>query len=320
VGGADVAAVTFHGAWQRYRHHLLAERQLARNTVATYRVALTEFHLSLGAKPWHKAGPRELARFLDRPRKGGAAKAGGPLSPASRATYAGAVCVFYAWAHREKLIRRDPMAGFVRPKGGRAIPRAVPLKGTDDQPGLDALLSHARGDPRLQVMVLLGCREGLRAAEIAALRIEHVWLGEGAKLRVVGGKGGRDRVVPLHPRVRAVLAAHLAGRPASGPVVESRTAPGAHISASAVSRLLGRALREAKVLTDSGTRATGHSLRHTAATNMLAAGKGRNIRAVSNFLGHANLATTQVYTLAHNQDLAESMAELAAADAKAGAL
>jgi len=319
-----MAAVLFATAWDRYRYHLLAERHRSRNTVATYRVALTEFELFLrerrNGRAWDKAASRDLADFLGRPRKGKGPLAGGPLSPASKASYAGAVVVFYRWAAKEGLLRRDPMAGFVVPKAGPGIPRAVPLRGAGGAPGLDALLEHARANPRLQMMVLLGCRAGLRAAEIAGLRIEHVHLGEGAKIRVVGGKGGRDRVVPLHPKVRAALAAYLAGRPRSGPVIESRTWPGEPVSAAHVSHLLSRAMSELGVRTDSGTRATGHSLRHTAATSLLAAGKGRNLHAVQLFLGHASLTTTQVYTLGYNQDVAESVEALAAADAKGGVL
>jgi site-specific recombinase XerD len=188
-------AVVFHTAWQRWRYHLLAERHRSPHTVATYRVALTEFEAFIRPKRWEKATSKDLARFLDRPRKGWAAKAGGHLSAKSRAVYTGAIAGFYAWAHQEGLIRRDPMAGVIRPRGGRPLPRTVPVKGTEAAPGLDALLEHASAGPRLRVMVLLACRAGLRAAEIAGLRIEHVHLGPDAKLRVVG-KGPRERVVP----------------------------------------------------------------------------------------------------------------------------
>jgi len=64
-----MAAVLFSTAWDRYRHHLLAERQRSRNTVATYRVAITEFEEHIRPKRWEKATKRDLARFLDRPRR-----------------------------------------------------------------------------------------------------------------------------------------------------------------------------------------------------------------------------------------------------------
>jgi integrase/recombinase XerC len=315
-----MAAVTFHTAWQRYQHHLRAERHRSRHTVATYRTALTEFEAFLRPrKRWDQATDRDVARFLDRPRRGHGARRGGPLSPASRACYAGAIRVFYQWACREGLIRRDPMAALVLPKGGRAIPRAVPTKGSPASLGLDTLLAYAATDQRLEVMVLLAARSGLRVAEIAGLRREHCWLGPDAKIRVMG-KGSRERVVPLHPKVKTALASYLARRSGSGPVVEHPTRPGEHVTPRWVSRQLGRVLHELGIQTDSGTDATAHSLRHAAATSMLAAGKGKNLRAVQRFLGHASPQTTQIYTLGYDEDVAQSVAELAAADAKAGAL
>jgi len=297
-----VGVVAFAAAWQRYRFHLLAERHRARATVDAYDIALGCFVRSLGARPWHKATTRDLATFLDRGR-----------SPATRAAYTGRVIRFYAWAAREGLIRRNPMAAVDRPKGGRAIPRAIPLAGTPDAPGLDTLLAYAETDRELEVLVLLACRGGLRVAEIAGLRAEDVWLGEFPVLRV-RGKGDVERVVPLHPRLRTVLGAWLAGRHRTGPVAEHPQRPGEHVSAVWVSRRLGRPMRALGIRTESGTQATAHSLRHTAATNLLAAGKGRNLHAVQLFLGHASPQTTQIYVLGHNEDVAESIQALAAWD------
>lgn len=303
--GPEPGAVAFAAAWDRWRYHLLAERQRSRNTVATYRVALTEFQRFIAPKRWDRATEGDLTRFLGRPRQGWAAASGGHLSAKSRATYAGAVCGFYAWAasRRGGLLRRDPMAELLRPRGGRPVPRAVPLA------DVDRLLAYAETDRRLEVMVWLAYGCGLRAAEIAGLRVEDVWLAEPARVRV-DGKGGRERVVPLHPRVRVVLGAYTAGRPGSGPVVGHSLRPGQAVTAKWVSRELGRVMRALGILADGGQQATAHALRHTFATELLRAGRGLNIHAVSRALGHERLATTQLYVASYDADVADAIAGL----------
>jgi integrase/recombinase XerD len=105
----------------------------------------------------------------------------------------------------------------------------------------------------------------------------------------------------LHPRLVDLLAAALAGRPQTGPLIESDVTPGAHISPDRARRLLGRALR------DAGVEATGHQLRHTFATEILAAGRGQNLRAVSRMLGHSSIATTERYTSGYDADAIEAV-------------
>jgi len=157
------------------------------------------------------------------------------------------------------------------------------------------VLDEVAGDRRAELLVWLAYGCGLRAAEIAALRIEDCHLGARPHLRV-RGKGRKQRLVPLHPRVAAVLLAALAGRPSVGPVVESHRDQGRGLSAKTVSHLLGEALRTA------GVAATGQQLRHTFATELLAAGEGTNIRAVSRLLGHSQLEVTERYVGAYDAD------------------
>jgi integrase/recombinase XerD len=287
-------AIPQAAAWGRYRAHLVRHHRSPK-TISTYRGALYAFWASLDGRGWDRARAVDLERFLRRPRSGR------PLAPKSAELYCTSIRRFYAWATARRLLRRDPMAEVVPPRAGRPIPRSLPLAQVGE------VLRHAAGDDRLRVMLWLGYGAGLRAGEIAAVRVEDLRLDDDpATVRVRHGKGDRERVVPLAGPVRAVLAAYLAseGLPRSGPLVASRLFPGQPLGAHYVSELLGRALRGA------GVAATGHQLRHTWATELLKAGRGTNLRAVSRGLGHASLTTTELYTSAYDADLVASVALL----------
>jgi len=144
-------------------------------------------------------------------------------------------------------------------------------------------------------MVWLAYGAGLRAGELAGLRTEDVTLGGRPHLRVLG-KGRRERLVPLAPQVAVVLAGWLHGRPQAGPLVCSQRDPNRPLQPRTVSALLGDVLKAA------GVKASAHQLRHTFATELLAAGGGTNLDAVGRLLGHTDPKTTRRYTGAYDAD------------------
>jgi site-specific recombinase XerD len=292
-----VTAPSFPAAWERYRAHLV-ERGCRPRTISAYRFALYDFDAFLGDKPWRKATPRDLHRFLDRrPRSGKAT--GGRLSANTRLHNACIVVAFYRWARAAGLIGRDPMAAVALPKGGAPAVRALDLG------DVRALLTWVGGDERLEVCVWLAFGCGLRVSEVARLRIEDVQLRGRPLLRVVCGKGGRARIVPLPVCVRDVLAAYLARRPAAGPLVCSQRDPGLGVQPQRVSRILAAAMHEA------GIDDSAHALRHTFATVLLAADQGRNLYTVSKLLGHASTRTTErVYVAGYAGELDATVALL----------
>jgi len=273
---------------ERYRHHLVVERYRSPATWRHYRRALTAFWDFCG-KPWQRCSATDLHRFLTRRAHPGGNSRGPRLADSSRHTYAGYVRACYRWAAAERLLKRDPMAGVALPPRRLGPPRALQLH------QVAAVLEHAATDPRLHVMVWLAYGCGLRVGGIATLQVQDIVLTGRPHLRVQG-KGGRQRLVPLHPRVAGVLVAFLDGRPQTGPLVCSAVRPGQPLKPRTVSKLLSAALKAAKV------RASAHQLRHTFATELLAAGKGQNLRAVSYLLGHASIASTERYVLAYNAD------------------
>lgn len=278
--------------WGRYRDHLLDRRRRPR-TIKLYRQTLFHYwaFLAQRRKQWWQATPADLAAYLERPGRTGR------VSTNTRHSDSVVILAFYRWARAERLTRTNRLAKVLPAPGARPVPRVLDLA------QVDRLLDHVAADERLTVMVWLAYGLGLRAGEIAAARIEDVRLGDRAvfHVREEGAKGGRARVVPVPPLVRPVLEDWLSGLPRAGPLVSARDMQGRptwrHLRWESVSAILADAMRGA------GLAETGHALRHTMATLILAAGKGTNLRAVSRILGHANTAVTeQVYTFTWDGD------------------
>lgn len=186
---------------------------------------------------------------------------------------------FFAWAKEHHYVPKNP----AKKLPAVTVPRGQPRPFTMDQ--VQAILSTG-AYRRTRHMILLGLYLGLRAFEIAKFRTDDIDF-SGNSVRVVG-KGGKDRTVPLHP-VIAAIAAHY---PPSGYWFPARsTNRGEHIHYRSVSDLMTRAIRRAGI-TD--PKLTGHSLRHTFATELVAGGV--DIRIVQELMRHESLQSTQIYT------------------------
>jgi integrase/recombinase XerD len=273
--------------WAAYREHLL-DADRAPRTLEEYHRCLWAFWDHCGKQP-SRVTARDLRRFLARPAVPGGNSRGPYLADSTKAREAASVRAFYRWAYATRHVGRDPFAGMVMPRVHPGPPRALDLA------AVDRLLEAAAPTPRVWLEVWLGYGAGLRVAEMASLRIEHVVLGHHPHLDVTG-KGGRLRVVPLASIVADVLRLALAGRPALGPVLAQHAHPDWGISRKTVGHELNAALKKARI-TESA-----HALRHTFATEILAAGHGANLRAVQQLLGHADPKTTQRYVSAYDQD------------------
>jgi integrase/recombinase XerC len=285
--------------WASYREWLLLDCQRAPRTVSAYRYILWDFISFLGDKPWHKATKPDLRRYLDRPTRSGRAKTQ-RLSPNTRLHYAATIKAMYAWAHASGHLRRDPMATFKLPRGGVPIPRGFSAW------ELRQILLDAEHDPRLWLMAWMAYGQGARVGEIAAARVEDVDLDGPLPRIVIHGKGGRDRVLPLYPQVRIAIGRTLAerGHPRVGPLVASRTRPTEPMTPGSVSRALGSHIRGL------GLDGSAHGLRHSVATAMLAAAKGRNLEDVREFLGHKDARTTRIYVAAYPWNLEDAVSKI----------
>lgn len=183
---------------------------------------------------------------------------------------------FYRWARRNDLAKVDPTDLVERPRIPRRLPRPA------DEPGIDRALALGLEEDRRAVALMYYA--GLRCCEVARLRwgpdvdLLEGWL-------TVLGKGNKTRKVPIFPGLEPYLAV---GVGETGPVY--RTRRGGPASAARVSALVNEHLREV-----AGCPFTSHQIRHRFATHML--DKTKNLRLVQVLLGHANVATTEIYTL-----------------------
>ncbi len=296
----------FLGWIDEYLTHISSERGLSTNTVAAYRRDLgtwTRFCAEAGIDG-ADVRPDDITEYLARLRAG-RPPARVPLSDSSVARMLVSVRSLYRFLAREDLIDHDPTAKVGSPKRGRSIPKAISVVDVErliETPADDVL---GRRD-RAILETLYGA--GLRISELVGLDVDDVDLDEGSVL-VRLGKGSKGRRVPLGRAARSAVGDYISrgrtqllARARSGPAARGAlflNARGGRLSRQGCWKLLkGHAERaglEARV--------SPHTLRHSFATHMLDA--GADIRVVQELLGHASLATTQVYTLVSDARLRE---------------
>jgi integrase/recombinase XerC len=285
--GADDLSAGLTAALERFRRHLAAERGLAERTVVAYTTdvaSLFQHAQRLGATCADDLDHAMLRSWLAKLHTLG-------YAPASLARKASAVRMFTAFAAQAGMARSDAGLRLGRPKAPRRLPRV--LKQTEAAALMDTAGGPAAAGLRDRAILELLYGTGVRVGELCGLDVDDVD-DERRVLRVLG-KGNKERAVPYGvPAHTALRDWRLAGRPrlagdASGPAlfVGDR---GRRIDPRAVRRMVHARLRELPGAPDLGP----HGLRHTAATHLLEG--GADLRSVQELLGHATLATTQIYT------------------------
>ncbi len=274
-----------------YERHLVSERDLTPHTVRAYLGdirSMLDQAVRLGHADLATLDLRTLRSWLATQQTLGKAR----TTMARRAT---AVRVFTAWAHRTGRSPTDPGALLGSPKAHRTLPPA--LRVDEARALLDAAAAHADdGSPlgvRDAAILELLYATGIRVGELCGLDVDDVDH-ERRVVRVLG-KGRKERTVPYGlPAGRALDRWLAAGRarvtvPGAGAAL-FLGARGHRIDQRAVRTLVHRRLAEVPGAPDLGP----HGLRHTAATHLLEG--GADLRTVQELLGHASLATTQIYT------------------------
>jgi site-specific recombinase XerD len=198
---------------------------------------------------------------------------------------------YFGWLLASGAVDHDPTAGLVAPKGESRLPRVLrqdELRVLLDEPvapsGPEAVI-RCRDDAVLEILY----GSGLRVGELCGLRVDGIDLERG-RLRVLG-KGSKERFVPLSVPAAEALSRWLGeGRTA---LVSSET-PDQAVFLNQRGKPLGS--RDVRRIIDrrSPTPTHPHALRHTFATHLLDG--GADLRSVQELLGHADLATTQLYT------------------------
>lgn len=272
---------------------LAAERGAARNTQDAYRRDLGDLATFLGRRgeSLDAASEDGLRAYL------GHLDAAG-MAPRTAARRLSAIRQFHRFLYSEGLRPDDPTTRLDSPRLGRPLPKIL------DTAECDALLAAARlrpapDGPRLVAIVELLYAGGLRVSELVDLPVNAV--ARGTTTLLVRGKGDRERVVPLAASAVDAVGAYMAARPSFLPKGALRAAaerwlfPSRGAEARLTRRRVGQMLKELAI--EAGldpARLSPHVLRHAFATHLVDG--GADLRSVQRMLGHADIATTQIYT------------------------
>ncbi len=270
-----------------FLQHLTVQRRLAVNTVAAYRADLVAFldFLAQDCQPRPKQVAREqIQQFLHRCHLRG-------ISPRSSGRRLAALRMFFRFLSEQGLIFDNPVAEIDRPKTGRSLPKALTLA------EVDALLALPEVMPPLTLrnyaMLHLLYGSGLRVSELVKLPVSSCNL-HGCHVRILG-KGDKERVVPFSSAAATVIRDYLErGRPK---LIRHRPSPllflsnrGSGMTRNRFWQIIGEIALKAGI----SHTISPHMVRHSFATHLLAG--GADLRSVQMMLGHADIATTQIYT------------------------
>jgi integrase/recombinase XerD len=270
---------------------LLGERGVARNTAEAYASDLADLARYLkprGVDPESATNAHLRDYFL------AAAEGGVAASPRTVGRRLSALRQFYRFLLSERRRDDDPAAALDAPKLGRKLPKVM------SETDIVALIGPAQdGLPdmlRLIALLELSYGSGLRVSELVGLPLSA--LGRDGFILSVRGKGGKDRLVPISDAARKAVDLYLAARRRF--IAEGRSSPFLFPSMDSKSGHLTRQ-RFAQMLKERAVaagldpaRVSPHVLRHAFATHLL--DHGADLRAVQKMLGHADIATTEIYT------------------------
>ena len=276
-------------------NNLAVERGLSANTVAAYSSDLRNFQDYLresGISTWREVSRSNISGYIQR--------IGPSFSPRSRARRLAALRTFFRFLLRAGLIEDNPASLVHFPKLGPQLPKAL------SSAQIESLL--AQPDPakpigqrdRAMFELLYAC--GLRVSELAELQLRQVVLQPG--YLTVRGKGEKERIVPMGELAVESLRTYLEnGRLKllkKGPVPEVFVnARGESISRQGIWKIIKDSARKAGITVN----ITPHMLRHSFATHLLE--NGADLRSLQVMLGHADIATTQIYTHVARERLRE---------------
>jgi integrase/recombinase XerD len=310
-----------------YLDHLAVERNLARNTLLAYRRDLnryTEFLAGREIDGLERVGERDVGDFLASLRAGDEAHP--PLAAASAARSVVAVRGLHRFAVREGRALVDPAREVRPPAPPRRLPKALPINdieqlldasgpdpvsaaGSVSSVGVSSVGPEVRLALRDRALLELLYATGARISEAVALAVDDIPSADGERDTVaLTGKGGRTRLVPVGSYARRAVDAYLVrSRPAlaangRGTPALFLNARGGRLTRQGAWGILGAAAERAAL----AGRVSPHTLRHSFATHLLDG--GADVRVVQELLGHASVATTQIYTLVTVERLREAYA------------
>lgn len=275
-----------------FLRHLASEKRYSSHTCSSYQRDLDRLACWLsgrGCHQWGQVSSHDLRQYVAELSRSG-------LSGRSIGRHLSAVRRFYHYLLRERQVRDNPAVGIRAPRSGRRLPRVADVDQLCqllDAPPEDLL------EIRDLCMFELMYSSGLRLAELAALDLPSVDL-QAAEVRVQG-KGGKERLLPVGRKALAALQAWLSVRgnlAAQGEPALFVSRRGGRLNRRSIQLRLARW----GLVKGADQRLHPHLLRHSFASHMLES--SGDLRAVQELLGHADIATTQIYTHLDFQHLA----------------
>lgn len=278
--------MTDAGLIEAFLEMLSAERGARPNTLEAYQRDLDDARAEMRGG-LNTAAPESVEAYV-----AGLAKRG--MSPATTRRRISALKQFYRFMLQENLRSDNPTTRLDPPKRARSLPKTL----SSDE---IARLIDAAENPRDKALIELLYGAGLRVSELVSLPLRAAKAGQ--PHMIVEGKGGKERVVALGRPALAAVAEHLVVRALMLPKDETRRERAARWlfpSANAADGKLTRR-RVAQILEAAAAKAgidpvrvSPHVLRHAFATHLVEG--GADLRTVQTLLGHADIATTQIYT------------------------
>lgn len=281
---------------EQFLEMMAAERGASINTLAAYRRDISEFMLFLSRREGGllKADRKLLEAFMASLTKAG-------MSPRTMARKRSAFKQCFEFLYAEKLRKDNPAATLEAPKLSRKLPKTL------SEGNIAALLAAAESDDspkgvRLMAMLEMIYGSGLRVSELVSLKTAALQAKSGSMgdFLLITGKGKKERLVPLSGKTKAALKRYLEIRKIFlPPEVESKipnpwlfpSRSGKPVTRQSfflwLKELAGKAGIDAAAISP-------HALRHSFASHLLEG--GADLRVIQELLGHADIATTQIYT------------------------
>ena len=278
-----------HRVLEHFCGYIAIERGLSRNSVAAYRTDLSDFIsylLRIGKKSFSEVTRDDIIEFLGDHKDSG-------MEPASLARRLVAIKVFFKYLFQEKLIPENVTTVMDSPKLWRILPEFISSKEVEALMNVYAVNAKdflaIRNRAILEVMYACG----LRVSEAASLKVSSINFDDGV-IRVFG-KGSKERIVPIgHLAVQALRRYLTKSRPYLLKTPDEST-----LFLSNRGKVLDREriwaiIKETARLAGIRKNIHPHTLRHSFASHLLE--NGADLRVIQEMLGHADIATTQIYT------------------------
>ena len=289
------------GTAESFLEMMVVERGASRHTIDAYRRDLDDYQRFL-----KRQGLSSTSADAEAIRKFLSSLASAGLAASTQARKLSAIRQFHRFLFLENHRPDDPTQTLDSPKQPRALPKLLAAH------EINALIDAARAKPGAEGMRLVVCLEllyatGMRVSELLELPLSAI--APDRRSVIVFGKGGKERMVPIGRSAREALADYLAVRDSflkrrtkgSRFLFPSRSKEG-HLTRQRLTQLLKALALDAGI---EPSRLSPHVLRHAFASHLLEG--GADLRAVQMMLGHADIATTEIYTHVQGERLAAAL-------------